>query len=132
MSFLVHAVIFVAGTRFYVVKKPKKEAALLYLNVPLSIAVSYCIVLYIDIATLSFSLSLPPSLPLSLSLSLSLSLQTAIYRRIRLGKVEGKKNILQYACPRFSVSNQCQEVHMCVWFLVYVVNGFMLCCVASI
>ena len=35
-----YAVIFIAGTRFYVIKKPKRETALLYLKVPLSIAVS--------------------------------------------------------------------------------------------
>ena len=33
------AVIFVAGTRFYIINKPKKEAALLYLKVPLCIMV---------------------------------------------------------------------------------------------
>ena len=33
------AVFFVAGTRFYIINKPKKEAALLYLKVPLCIMV---------------------------------------------------------------------------------------------
>ena len=33
------AVVFVAGTRFYIINKPKKEAALLYLKVPLCIVV---------------------------------------------------------------------------------------------
>ena len=33
------AVVFVAGTRFYIINKPKKEAALLYLKVPLCVMV---------------------------------------------------------------------------------------------
>ena len=39
MAYSPPAVIFLAGTKFYTIKKPKKEAALLYVNVPLCIMV---------------------------------------------------------------------------------------------
>ena len=34
------AVIFVLGTRYYIIVKPKREAAMLFLNVPACVAVS--------------------------------------------------------------------------------------------
>ncbi len=37
---LINLVIFILGTRYYIIKKPKKEEAQLYLDVPVSIGVS--------------------------------------------------------------------------------------------
>jgi dipeptide/tripeptide permease len=60
-------VVFIVGTRFYVILKPKKESARLFLDVPLCIS-------------------------------------SAIYRRVKHGRISTKTHWLQYASPKFSVS----------------------------
>ena len=39
-----------------------------------------------------------------LLVSVPFHLQVAIYRRIKLGKIPEKRNLLQYAVPKYSVS----------------------------
>ena len=95
---------FVVGTKFYIRKKPNKEAATLYLKVFTSIAVSdnlykvACCLCNLFLQAVTSYLALP-------FLRLPLSIQTAVYRWIKLGKIEGKKHLLQYASPKFSVGN---------------------------
>ena len=61
------SVIFIFGTRWYFINRPKREAALIFFQVPASFVY-------------------------------------AIYRRIKLGKVSGMRNFMDYAAPKYSES----------------------------